>query len=86
MAARQATLSSPLFGPDIEKIWPVTYEGQSDTASFDNALELLFQGGYSLSHAMMMLIPEAWSGNALMDEKRKAFYAIYFMCFEIIII
>ena len=74
MAARQATLSSPLFGTDIEKIWPVTYEGQSDTASFDNALELLFQGGYSLPHAMMMLIPEAWSGNALMDEKRKAFY------------
>ncbi len=74
MAARQATLSSPLFGSDIEKIWPVTYEGQSDTASFDNALELLFQGGYSLPHAMMMLIPEAWSGNTLMDESRKAFY------------
>ncbi len=74
MAARQATLSSPLFGADIEKIWPITYEGQSDTASFDNALELLFQGGYSLSHAMMMLIPEAWSGNSLMDENRKAFY------------
>ncbi len=74
MAARQATLSSPLFGSDIEKIWPVSYEGQSDTACFDNALELLVQGGYSLSHAMMMLIPEAWAGNPLMDQKRKAFY------------
>jgi len=74
MAARQASLSSPLFGDDIKKIWPISYEGQSDTACFDNALELLVQGGYSLSHAMMMLIPEAWSGNPLMDEKRRAFY------------
>ncbi len=74
MAARQATLSSPKFGEDIEKIWPVSYEGQSDTACFDNALELLVQGGYSLDHAMMMLIPEAWAGNPLMDEERRAFY------------
>ena len=74
MAARQATLSSPLFGDDIAKIWPVSYEGQSDTACFDNALELLVQGGYGLAHAMMMLIPEAWAGNPLMDEERRAFY------------
>ena len=74
MAARQATLASPLFGDDIEKIWPVSYDGQSDTACFDNALELLVQGGYSLAHAMMMLIPEAWAGNPLMDEERRAFY------------
>jgi glutamate synthase (NADPH/NADH) large chain len=74
MAARQATLSSPLFGDDIKKIWPVSYEGESDTACFDNALELLFQGGYSLPHAMMMLIPEAWAGNPLMENQRKAFY------------
>ena len=74
MAARQASLSSPLFGDDIKKIWPISYEGQSDTACFDNALELLVQGGYSISHAMMMLIPEAWSGNPLMDEKRRSFY------------
>ncbi len=74
MAARQATLSSPLFGDDINKLWPISGEGQSDTACFDNALELLCQGGYSLAHAMMMLIPEAWSGNQLMDEQRKAFY------------
>ncbi len=74
MAARQASLKSDLFGEKINKIWPINREGQSDTASFDNALELLFQGGYSLQHAIMMLIPEAWSGNKLMDKKRKAFY------------
>ena len=74
MAARQASVSSDLFGDDIEKLWPISYEGQSDTACFDNALEFLFQGGYSLTHAMMMLIPEAWAGNKLMEEDRKAFY------------
>jgi len=62
MAARQASVSSPLFGDDITKLWPISYEGQSDTACFDNALEFLTQGGYSLSHAVMMLIPEAWAG------------------------
>jgi glutamate synthase (NADPH) large chain len=74
MAARQASVSSPLFGEDISKLWPISYEGQSDTACFDNALEFLVQGGYSLAHAMMMMIPEAWAGNPLMDEERRAFY------------
>ncbi len=74
MAARQASVSSPLFGDKITKLWPISYEGQSDTACFDNALEFLVQGGYSLAHAMMLLIPEAWAGNKLMDEKRHAFY------------
>ena len=74
MAARQASVASPLFGDDIGKLWPISYEGQSDTACFDNALEFLVRGGYSLAHAVMMLIPEAWSGNPLMDEHRKAFY------------
>src|SRR6202047_1540652 len=74
MAARQASVASGLFGNDISKLWPISYEGQSDTACFDNALEFLVQGGYSLSHAMMMLIPEAWAGNPLMDEERRAFY------------
>ena len=74
MAARQASVSSPLFGDDISKLWPISYEGQSDTACFDNALEFLVQGGYSLSHAVMMLIPEAWAGNQLMAPERKAFY------------
>ena len=74
MAARQASVASGLFGNDISKLWPISYEGQSDTACFDNALEFLVQGGYSLSHAMMMLIPEAWAGNPLMDPARRAFY------------
>jgi glutamate synthase (NADPH/NADH) large chain len=74
MAARQASVSSPLFGEDISKLWPISYEGQSDTACFDNALEFLVQGGYPLSHAVMMLIPEAWAGNQLMAPERKAFY------------
>ena len=74
MAARQASVSSPLFGEDINKLWPISYEGQSDTACFDNALEFLMQGGYSMAHAVMMLIPEAWAGNPLMHKDRKAFY------------
>jgi glutamate synthase (NADPH/NADH) large chain len=74
MAARQASVSSPLFGGDINKLWPISYPGQSDTACFDNALEFLLRGGYSLPHAAMMLIPEAWAGNPLMDEDRRAFY------------
>ena len=74
MAARHAALESDLFGDDLEKLWPLIEDGQSDSASFDNALELLVMGGYSLPHAMMMLIPEAWAGNPLMDNKRRAFY------------
>jgi glutamate synthase (NADPH/NADH) large chain len=74
MAARQASVASDLYGADISKLWPISYEGQSDTACLDNALEFLVQGGYSLAHAMMMLVPEAWSGNPLMDEERRAFY------------
>ena len=76
MAARRSTLFSDVLGDDIDKIWPVIPEGQSDSAAFDNALELLVAGGYSLSHAMMMLIPEAWSGNSLMDPGRRAFLRI----------
>ncbi|MGY4303699.1 glutamate synthase domain-containing protein 1 [Bradyrhizobium sp. USDA 4369] len=74
MAARQASVSSELFGKDISRLWPISYEGQSDTACFDNALEFLVQGGYSLPHAVMMMIPEAWAGNPLMSEERRSFY------------
>jgi glutamate synthase (NADPH/NADH) large chain len=74
MAARQASVSSPKFGGDMSRLWPVSYDGQSDTACFDNALEFLTMGGYSLAHAMMMMIPEAWAGNPLMNEERRAFY------------
>ena len=74
MAARRYSMSSELLGEDLDKIWPLIAEDQSDSACFDNALELLVSGGYSLVHAMMLLIPEAWAGNPLMDEKRRAFY------------
>ncbi|PLX35951.1 MAG: glutamate synthase large subunit [Hyphomicrobiales bacterium] len=77
MAARQASVESDLFGDDIHKLWPISYEGQSDTACFDNAIEFLVQGGYPLAQAAMMLIPEAWAGNPLMDEKRRAFYEYF---------
>jgi glutamate synthase (NADPH/NADH) large chain len=72
--SRQATIHSKLLGPDLDKIWPLIYPGQSDSASFDNALELLVMGGYPIAHAMMLMIPEAWAGNPLMDGKRRAFY------------
>jgi glutamate synthase (NADPH/NADH) large chain len=74
MAARRQAMRSPLLKEDLEKLWPLIVEGQSDTACFDNALELLVAGGYSLAHAMMLLIPEAWAGNPLMNEERRAFY------------
>src|ERR1700724_2882558 len=74
MAARQASVHSELYGKDISRLWPISYEGQSDTACFDNGLEFLVQGGYTLPHAVMMMIPEAWAGNPLMDEERRAFY------------
>ncbi len=77
MAARRHSMSSEVLGDDLEKIWPLIAGGKSDSASFDNALELLVMGGYSLVHAMMLLIPEAWAGNPLMDEKRRAFYEYY---------
>ncbi|MEO8674764.1 MAG: glutamate synthase large subunit [Casimicrobiaceae bacterium] len=72
--ARQHGISSTVLGKDLDKIWPLIYDGQSDSASFDNALELLVMGGYPLAHAMMLMIPEAWAGNPLMDEDRRAFY------------
>ena len=72
--ARQGAISSPILGEDLAKIWPLIYDGQSDSASFDNALELLVMGGYSIAHAMMMMIPEAWENHTLMDPARRAFY------------
>jgi glutamate synthase (NADPH/NADH) large chain len=74
MNARRRTLESDLLGADLDKMWPLIPHGQSDTACLDNAFELLLAGGYSLSHAMMMLIPEAWAGNPLMTAERRAFY------------
>ncbi len=74
MAARHEAMRSSVIGEDLEKLWPLIVDGQSDSACFDNCLELLVAGGYSLPHAMMMLIPEAWGNNPLMDENRRAFY------------
>src|SRR5579859_6706105 len=74
MNARRRTLESELLGPDLNKMWPLIPHGQSDTACLDNALELLVAGGYPLAQAVMMLMPEAWAGNPLMDAKRRAFY------------
>jgi glutamate synthase domain-containing protein 2/glutamate synthase domain-containing protein 3 len=72
--ARQEAISSPVLGEDLGKVWPLIYPGQSDSASFDNALELLAMGGYSIAHAVMMMIPEAWENHSLMDPARRAFY------------
>ncbi|MDD4887490.1 MAG: glutamate synthase-related protein, partial [Thiomonas sp.] len=74
MRAREGAVSSPVLGADLQKLWPLIYPGQSDTASFDNCLELLLMAGYPLSHAMMMMIPEAWEQHTLMDPRRRAFY------------
>jgi glutamate synthase (NADPH/NADH) large chain len=74
MHARQSVLASPLFGDDIKKLFPVIEPGGSDSAAFDNALELLVMSGRSLPHAMAMLIPEAWSKNDHMDPQKRAFY------------
>ncbi|GGE02491.1 glutamate synthase [Tsuneonella deserti] len=74
MNARRRTMESPLLGADLDKLWPIIPHGQSDTACLDNALELLLLGGYDLAHAMMMLMPEAWAKNPLMDPARRAFY------------
>lgn len=74
MRAREGVMASPVLGNDLKKLFPLIYEGQSDTASFDNALELLVMSGYPLPQAMMMLVPEAWENHTLMDDNRRAFY------------
>ena len=74
MLARRHNMKSDIFGDDLEKLWPLIGDGNSDSATFDNALELLVTGGYSLAHAMMLMVPEAWDDNPLMAKKRRAFY------------
>src|SRR5258707_6460311 len=69
IAARQASVRSELYGKDISRLWPISYEGQSDTACFENALEFLGQGGYPLPHPCMRMIPEADAGNPRLDEE-----------------
>jgi len=74
MNARRHNMSSKVLGDDLDKLWPLIGDGSSDSSTFDNALELLVMGGYSLSHAMMLMIPEAWADNPLMSDERRAFY------------
>ncbi len=74
MAAREKNFESKVLGADVKKITPVVTPGQSDTATLDNALEVLLATGRSLPHAMMMLIPEAWADHIPMDPARRAFY------------
>ena len=74
MHARQSVLKSPLFGEDIAKLFPIIQPNVSDSASLDNAVELLYLAGRSLPHVMAMLIPEAWDHDATMPPDKKAFY------------
>jgi glutamate synthase (NADPH/NADH) large chain len=74
MKAREGLLKSSVFGNDLQKVLPVIAPGGSDTATFDNVLEFLVMAGRSLPHAMLMMIPEPWSGNPAMDPAVRAFY------------
>jgi glutamate synthase (NADPH) large chain len=74
MHARQSLLQSDLFGDDLKKLYPIIAPDGSDSANFDNVVELLLQAGRSLPHVMAMLIPEAWAGNPHMKPEKRAFY------------
>jgi glutamate synthase (NADPH/NADH) large chain/glutamate synthase (ferredoxin) len=74
MKAREGVMSSPVLGQDLKKLYPISFPTQSDTATFDNCLELLTMAGYPISQAVMMMIPEPWEQHTLMDERRRAFY------------
>jgi glutamate synthase (NADPH/NADH) large chain len=74
MRAREGVMQSAVLGSDLQKLWPLIYPGQSDTACFDNCLELLVMAGYPMAQAIMMMIPEAWEQHTLMDANRRAFY------------
>ncbi|MGB2819706.1 MAG: glutamate synthase large subunit, partial [Phycisphaerae bacterium] len=74
MRAREMHMASPLFAGDIDDLFPILTPGGSDSACFDNALELLVQGGRSLPHAMMMLVPEAFGARFHISTDKRAFY------------
>ncbi|MBM3386362.1 MAG: glutamate synthase subunit alpha [Betaproteobacteria bacterium] len=74
MKAREGVMSSPVLAGDLQKLYPISFAGQSDTATFDNCLELLTMAGYPISQAVMMMIPEPWEQHTTMDARRKAFY------------
>jgi glutamate synthase (NADPH/NADH) large chain len=74
MRAREALLADPAFGDEIDRIFPVCTPGASDSATFDEALELLHLGGYELPHAVLMMVPEAWERHESMDPAKRDFY------------
>ena len=74
MKAREGVMSSAVLGADLKKLYPISFADQSDTATFDNCLELLTMAGYPISQAMMMMIPEPWENHSTMDPRRRAFY------------
>ena len=74
MHARESLCESELFGDDLQKLFPIVIEGGSDSATFDNVMEFLHMSGRPLAHAVLMMIPEAWSGHETMNDERKAFY------------
>ncbi|GIH02992.1 glutamate synthase [Rhizocola hellebori] len=77
MRAREALLESDLIPGDLRRLFPICTPGASDSASFDEVLELLHLGGRSLAHAVLMMIPEAWENNSTMDPARRAFYEFH---------
>ncbi len=77
MRAREALLSSDLIPGDLERLYPIVTQGGSDSASFDEVLELLHMGGRSLPHSVLMMIPEAWENHTEMDDKRRSFYEFH---------
>ncbi len=82
MRARQSQLKSPLLGDTPEELFPICTPGASDSASFDEVAELLMLSGRPITHAIMMMIPEAWENHATMDPERRAFYQYHSMLME----
>ncbi|MBX3313455.1 MAG: glutamate synthase large subunit [Actinobacteria bacterium] len=77
MRAREALLESDLFSGDLERLFPICTPGASDTASFDEVLELLHLGGRPIHHAVLMMVPEAWENHEFMDPAKRAFYEFH---------
>lgn len=77
MSARESLLQSDLIPGDLKRLFPIIDPDGSDSASFDEVLELLYLGGRSLPHSILMMIPEAWENHATMDQQRKDFYAFH---------
>jgi glutamate synthase (NADPH/NADH) large chain len=77
MFARQGMMKSPLFGEDIEKLFPIVEPHTSDSGCFDNALEMLYHSGSTLQEVVMMMVPEAWQNHQTMPEDKRAFYEYY---------